>query len=98
MSFSGKPTNANELILWDGTEFYSGKLTGNNINTASTTAIQINGEFIGTSFGANNGTTVPTLTSGSGVPTSTPANGSLFMRVDGTGSTGLYTYQSGTWV
>jgi len=98
MSFSGKPTNANELILWDGTEFYSGKLTGNNIDTASTTAIQINGELIGTAFGANNGTTIPTLTSGSGVPSTTPANGSLYMRVDGTGSTGLYTYQSGTWV
>lgn len=98
MSFTGKPTNANELILWNGTNFYSGKITGNNIDPASTTTIQINGEFIGTSFGINNGTTIPTLASGTGVPSTTPPNGSLFMRTDGTSSTGLYTYQSGTWV
>jgi hypothetical protein len=97
MSFTGKPTNANELILWNGTEFYSGKLTGNNIDTTSTTAIQINGEFIGTSFGVNNGTTIPTIASGTGVPSTTPPDGSLFMRTDGTSTSGLYTYQAGVW-
>jgi len=42
--------------------------------------------------------TQPTITSGNGVPTSsTEPNGSLYMRIDGSSSTALYSYQGGAW-
>ena len=49
------------------------------------------------SIGIGAGSPPPTITSGLGTPSSTPSNGSLFMRTDGSASTGLYTYQSGVW-
>lgn len=36
MSNTGKPTASDELILWDGTKFYSGKITNNNIDPSAT--------------------------------------------------------------
>ena len=41
---------------------------------------------------------VPTITSGTGVPTSTEPNGSLFLRTDGSSAAlVLYSMVSGTW-
>ena len=41
---------------------------------------------------------VPTITSGTGVPTSTEPNGSLFLRTDGTtAALVLYSMVDGTW-
>src|ERR1700733_7362119 len=97
MAFTGKPTNPNDLILWNGSEFYSGKLTGNNIDSTSTEPIQIDGYLQGTYLALNNGSTIPTVVSGSGVPSSVPANGSVFLRTDGNGRTGVYTFQNGSW-
>lgn len=97
MAFTGKPTNPHDLILWDGTEFYSGKLTGDNIDPTSTQPIQVDGYLQGTYLALNNGSTIPTVVSGSGVPASTPANGSIFLRTNGTGRTGVYTFQNGSW-
>lgn len=46
----------------------------------------------------NNGTTTPVIISGAGAPTNTSfPNGSLYMRTDGTTTTGLYTLEAGTW-
>jgi hypothetical protein len=58
MAFTGKPTLANELILWDGTEFYSGYITDSNIS--STAAIA--GTKISPNFGSQNISTTGTLT------------------------------------
>lgn len=42
---------------------------------------------------------VPTITSGAGVPASTPPNGSLYMRTDGAnGDDSLYMRIAGAWV
>ena len=43
------------------------------------------------------GSSGPTITTGSGVPATTPVEGSVFLRQDGTSSTGVYTYQDGAW-
>jgi len=61
------------------------------------------GNYIGVAvdslmFGSGTGTK-PTLTSGSGAPVSTPSNGSLYARTDGTptGADALYIRASGSW-
>jgi hypothetical protein len=38
-----------------------------------------------------------TITSGAGAPASAPNDGSIYLRTDGTGSTGIYTRQGGAW-
>src|SRR5271165_1687386 len=60
MSFTGKPTNANELILWDGTEFYSGKITDSNVSATAAIA----GTKISPNFGSQNVSTTGTLSAG----------------------------------
>lgn len=39
----------------------------------------------------------PTLTSGTGAPASTPPNGSVYLRTDGTGATTVYERAGGAW-
>lgn len=44
-------------------------------------------------------TAAPTITTGAGVPSSTEANGSLYLRTDGTdGDDSLYMRIAGSWV
>lgn len=43
-------------------------------------------------------TTSPTLTSGSGVPTASEPNGSVYLRNDGTASTSIYGRVSAAWI
>lgn len=59
--------------------------------------VQTTGIMQAGTFAVDNGTSQPTVTSGAGVPTSTPPNGSLYMRTDGTTVTGLYIYEGGAW-
>jgi hypothetical protein len=61
MSFSGKPTSANQLILWNGTEFYSGFLTNSNIDSSAT----IQGSKINPDFGSQAVVTTGSITGGS---------------------------------
>jgi hypothetical protein len=39
----------------------------------------------------------PSITVGTGAPASSPSNGSIYLRTDGSSSTGLYTRQGGAW-
>lgn len=43
------------------------------------------------------GASGPTITTGTGVPATSPPNGSIFLRTDGTGTTGIYTRQGAAW-
>jgi hypothetical protein len=45
-------------------------------------------------FIGNGGVTIST---GAGAPTESRVNGSLYLRIDGTTSTGVYTFQNGAW-
>jgi hypothetical protein len=59
--------------------------------------VSANAGGIGFGIGTTPGTD-PTITRGTGVPATTQPNGSVFMRTDGAGGTGLYTRQTGTWI
>lgn len=65
-------------------------LTSGNITSSSGTITSL-------TFGVNNGSTVPTITSGTGVPVTSPPDGSVFYRTDGTNVSAIYTRQSGAW-
>lgn len=41
---------------------------------------------------------IPTITTGTGAPASTPANGSIYLRQDGYDDTSLYTYEKNVWL
>src|SRR5260221_6766412 len=73
MSNNGKPTAANELILWDGTKFYSGKVTNSNIDTSAT----IDGSKITQSTSSDYGTILLTndLSGSASLPTVVKING-----------------------
>ncbi len=43
------------------------------------------------------GSSGPTITTGTGAPATSPPNGSIFLRQNGTGNTGIYTRQSSAW-
>lgn len=43
------------------------------------------------------GSSGPTITKGTGVPATTPPDGSIFLRTNGDASSGLYTRQAGSW-
>lgn len=102
MTFSGKPTAAHQSIIWDGTKFLSQLIQNDNIDPSAT----IDGSKIVPDFGFQNIITTGNLIVGSsgvsisvgvGVPSTTPNNGSIFLRTNGSSSTGIYTYQSGSW-
>lgn len=83
---AGTPTTG-QTYIFDGTNFtLSTDFGAENITTTGSSTA---GNFI---FSGG-----PNLAYGTGVPGSAPTNGSLFLRTDGSSSTGLYTYQSGTW-
>ena len=52
---------------------------------------------VGTTGGIELGSSGPTITSGSGAPSHTPPNGSIYLRTDGTASTTLYVRAGGSW-
>lgn len=43
------------------------------------------------------GSSGPTITKGTGAPASSVADGSIYLRTDGSSSTGIYTRQGGSW-
>ncbi len=43
------------------------------------------------------GSSGPTITTGTGAPSSTPPNGSIYLRTDGTATTTLYVRAAGAW-
>ena len=47
--------------------------------------------------GIEMGSSGPTITSGTGAPSHTPPNGSIYLRTDGTASTTLYVRADGSW-
>ena len=51
----------------------------------------------GTDYGAEIGYGGPTITSGTGAPSHSAPNGSVFLRTDGTASTTLYVRAGGAW-
>lgn len=50
-----------------------------------------------TTAGIELGSSGPTITSGTGAPTHTPPNGSVYLRTDGTATTTLYVRAGGAW-
>jgi hypothetical protein len=70
---------------------------GSQAITTSGTITSTASTITAPTFGVNNGSTIPTITSGTGVPTSTPPNGSVFYRTDGTDVSAIYTRQSSAW-
>jgi len=68
-------------------------------NNGTEAARAVSGQLNATTIGIGGFTgSLPTITSGTGVPATTPANGSLYLRTDGSdGSTGAYTRQGGAW-
>lgn len=87
----------NTLVLISGTA--TTQVTADTFQVVSTGSVN---RLSVTSSGTTvNGTlTLPnsvSVTTGSGAPASSPANGSVFLRTDGTGSTGIYTRQGGAW-
>lgn len=109
MTFNGKPTSANQLILWDGTKFVSGFISDANISPSATIDgykilpnfgtqnIATTGTILGSELTIGTGSVIGKILSGNGVPTSSAPDGSLYLRIDGSSSTGLYTHQSGIW-
>lgn len=65
------------------------------------TGFAINGFFGINASGAGSFTSVilggPTITSGAGAPATTPPNGSVYFRTDGTASTTVYVRAAGAW-
>lgn len=98
-SAGGSNNNGGNLILGSG--FHSG--SGNDgyvalwdgyVEIAQTTSTQLNALAYG--VGGISGS-VPTITTGTGAPSSTPTNGSIYLRQDGYYFTGLYIYEQNSW-
>lgn len=103
---------SNNLILGDQTNaanVYSkasigiyGQIGASVITTVGSTGLSVSGQVsASTSVIANafvfTGSTVE-IVSGTGVPASSPVNGSIYLRTDGSSSTAIYSRQSGAWV
>jgi hypothetical protein len=52
---------------------------------------------VGTSAGLELGSSGPTITTGTGAPSHSAPNGSVYLRTDGTATTTLYVRASGAW-
>lgn len=76
-----------------GSDGYVSLYTGGT-EIARTTDTQLNALVYG--VGGVSGS-VPTITTGTGAPSSTPANGSIYLRQDGYASDGLYIFEAGLW-
>jgi hypothetical protein len=53
--------------------------------------------FIVRSFSEALSTASPSITTGTGVPTSTEPNGSIYLRTDGAAATTIYVRAAGAW-
>jgi hypothetical protein len=98
---------ANTLMISNGVGLFYDFITNDNIDAAAA----IDGSKIVPDFGAQDiittgdiyissvifGGSGPSITMGAGAPSSTQPNGSLYLRTDGSASTGVYTRQSGSW-
>lgn len=103
----GSVGSANTVFTSTGSAVLYKLLDNSNIDTAAAIA----GTKISPNFGSQNvattgtvqgasvilGSSGPTITTGAGVPSSSPPDGSIFLRTDGTADTALYTRQSGAW-
>ena len=74
--------------------------SGNSLGTAlqafrDTGKVRIGA--VGATAGIEMGAGGPTITSGTGAPSSSPPNGSIYLRTDGTASTTLYVRAAGAW-
>ena len=58
MTYEGVPKNPNQLILWNGTNFYDGYITNSNISPS----VQLTGTAVNPTFGSQNISTSGTLT------------------------------------
>ena len=102
--------SANQVLTsLDGTSAAWAEIT--NIHVGASAAIA--GTKISPNFGSQTVTTAgvisaptfevgstinsPTITSGIGVPVTTPEEGSLYLRTNGDADTAIYVYQDGTW-
>jgi hypothetical protein len=103
MATSG--TTATWSQITDANVAYNAYIAGSKINTSATGGIynlvagnSISAYTIGATYYLGVGTT--NITSGSGVPISTPAAGSIYLRTDGTtdGTESIYSYEDGYWV
>jgi hypothetical protein len=89
-----------DVVIAGGPKDGSGTDGNVSLKTGSTEAAravgaQLNVTTLGVGGFAN---PQPTVTSGTGVPASTPANGSIYLRTDGSdGATGVYVREGGTW-
>lgn len=103
-SAGGSNNNGGNLVLESGAKTGTGfdgyvlLQTGTSNTTQAFVSSALTGTMSagGLGIGSTPGTS-PTISSGTGIPTTTQPNGSLFMRSDGSSSTGLYTMQSGAW-
>lgn len=103
---SGSPATG-QAYIYDGSQFTLGTDFGaQNITTSGSMVAPSMGDFTTTSMNASNYTTSGTFSfrfgahmlHGSGVPAfSNLSSGSIYLREDGTSTTGLYTYQGGVW-
>lgn len=59
--------------------------------------VKTNATVSAPTLGVGSGINPPTITSGAGLPASTPPEGSLYLRTNGDSSTGAYVYQDAAW-
>jgi hypothetical protein len=97
----------NTVIASNGVSLSYTSIVDDNVDTSAAIA----GSKIDPDFGSQSvitsgdiqgasiviGASGPTVTVGTGAPSDSEPNGSLFLRVDGTSTTGAYTRQSGSW-
>lgn len=79
-----------QTLIWDGgnytasTNFFAQNITTTGIVSA-------------TSYNVGGSSGVPNITTGTGAPATTPANGSIYLRRDGYADTSVYVYEQNTW-
>ncbi len=88
-------TIENGSISTPGNAAVQGGLTVSG-NAAVTGSFAANGGITSGSYRFD--TTGPTMTYGSGAPTGSPANGSIYLRTDGGSGTTFYVRENGAWV
>lgn len=95
----GSSNNGGNLILGGG--FHTGggidgyvSLFDGYTEISRTTSVQLNALAYG--VGGTSGS-IPTITTGTGAPSSTPNNGSIYLRQDGYYFTGVYVYEQNSW-
>jgi len=95
----GTNSNGGNVVLQGGSKNGSGTDGYVILQTGSTEAARAVGATLNvTTLGLGGFIgSLPTLTTGTGAPSSSAVNGSIYLRKDGSSSTGIYTYQSGSW-